>query len=464
MKQKKRSLGKPQRHMMADWAMSVSLPSVKYPLEQYEVPVSRRGEFEKTFQFLLGKGCDALALRAALCMAKTIREREMPKAERVRVVADKLRALASEVWELESSHFLIAQESEELNRGTGIPQDTFHDAIVLQNGNAVLSKKFPHFALPELLRRRAKMYDDWLGNAKERMPPRADLLRQVKRMSPAIYVKWATVGHPFCDRVANLLRLAGIVKDDDIDARNLGGTQLNRELLSFEANYPLTTQKILWSLQPIHRHERSWPNMRDIVGLYLNPPDKALVLCADENNQALDRSQPLLPLRPGQAERRTHDYAPHGATSLFASLEVKSGRVLGDLPERDRSLEFQKFLESLDRTVPKTVDVHLILADHGTYKMPLVHRWLAQHSRFHLHLPHISGSWLNLVERWFVALTTRQIHCGVHRSTQKLEEAIRRYIDIDNHTAKPFVWSKTADEILVSGPAFVNTFLTQDVR
>ena len=450
--------------MMADWAMSESLPSVKYPLERYEVAVSRHKEFEKDFQFLVGKGCEATALEAALSMAKTMRERVMPKAEKVRVVADKLRAFARELSELESSYFLIAQESEELNRGTDIQQDTFHDALVLQKGNTVLLNRFPHFALPELLRRRASMYDDWLGNAKNRMPPRADFLRQVERMSLAIYVKWATAGHPFSERVANLLRLGGIVKRDDVNARSLGGTQLHRELSSFETNYPLTTQRVLWALQPIHRHERSWPNMLDIVGLYLNPPDKALVLCADENPQAPNRSQSLLPLRPGQAERRMHDYVPHGATSLFASLEVKSGRVLQDLHDRDRSLEFHELLDRIDRAVPKALDVYLILENHDTYRMPLVHRWLAQHPRFHLQLPSIRASWLNLVERWFVALTERQIQRGVHRSTRKLEEAIRRYIDINNHPAKPFVWSKTADEILTSGPAFVNTFLTQDIK
>lgn len=240
--------------------MVVSLPSIKHPLEQYEVASDRR-KFEEDFEFLLGKGCDALALEAALCMAKTMRVRVMPKAGRVRAVADKMRALAKELSELESSYFLIAQESEELNRNTGISQDAFHDAIVLRKENAILSKRFPHFVLPELLSRRAKMYQDWLENAKNRIPPRADLLHRVKRMSLAIYVKWATDGHCFSDRVANLLRLAGIVKRDDANARNLGGGQLNRELLSFEANYPVTTQMILWSLQPIHRHERTWPTI-----------------------------------------------------------------------------------------------------------------------------------------------------------------------------------------------------------
>ena len=459
----KRNPGKRQRHMMADWAMSVSLPSVKYPLEQYEVAASGREDFEEEFRFLVGKGCEAVALEAALCMAKTMRARVMPKAEKVRVGAEKLRALARELSELESSYFLIAQESEELNRGTDIQQDPFHDALVLQKGNAVLLKRFPHFALPELLRRRASMYDDWLGNAKNSRPPRADFLRQVERMSLAIYVKWATAGHPFSERVAKLLRLAGIVKPDDVNARNLGGTQLHRELLSFETNYPSTTQQVLWALQPIHRHERSWPNMRDIVGLYLKPPDKALVLCANEHPQVPNRSKSLPPLRPGQAERRMHD-VPHGATSLFSSLEIKSGRMLQDLHDRDRSLEFHQFLDRIDCAVPKALDVYLILENHESYRMPLIRHWLTQHPRFHLQLPSIRDSWLNLAVRWFVALTERQMQCGVNCSTRKLEEAIRRYIDINNHPAKPFVWSKTADEIMASGPAFVNTFLTQDIE
>jgi DDE superfamily endonuclease len=452
---------KRQRYMMADWAMSASLPPFKYPLEQYEVAVSRREEFEQDFQFLLGKGCDTLALEAALCMAKAMRAGVMPKAGRVRGVAEKLRALAREISELESSYFLIAQESEELNRGTGIPQDAFHDGIVLRKGNAVLLKTFPHFALPVLLKRRARMYDDWLRNAKNRMSPRADLLRQVKRMSPVIYVKWATAGHPFCDRVANLLRLAGIVKHDDINARNLGGTQLNRELVSFEGNYPLTTDKILGVLQPIHRHERSWPNMRDIVGLYLNKLDRALVLCADEK-KGLDHSRPPA-LRSGEAVRSADDYVRSGATSLFAALEGKNGRVLEDLHDRYRSLEFRKFLHRIDLAVPRALDVHLIVDNVATYETPLIHRWLARHPRFHPHLKPLGASWLNLVERWFVALTEKQIRWGVHRSTRDLEEAIRRYIEISNQHVKPFVWSKSVGESLASGPAFVNAFLPQDI-
>ena len=196
--------------------------------------------------------------------------------------------------------------------------------------------------------------------------------------------------------------------------------------------------------------------VRDIVGLYLAPPDKALVLCVDEKAQiqALDRSQPLLPMRPGQAERRTHDYVRHGTTSLFAALEVKSGHILGDFHARHRAVEFRKFLDRLQEAVPVALDVHLILDNYATHKTPLIHRWLARHPRFHVHFTPTGASWLNLVERWFAALTEKQIRRGVHRSTRELEEAIRRYIDATNHRPKPFVWTKTADQILASVARF----------
>jgi len=196
--------------------------------------------------------------------------------------------------------------------------------------------------------------------------------------------------------------------------------------------------------------------VRDIVGLYLHPPDKALVLCVDEKTQiqALDRSQPLLPMRPGQAERRTHDYVRHGTTSLFAALEVKSGRIVGDFHARHRSVEFRKFLDRIEAALPAALEVHLILDNYGTHKTPQIHRWLARHPRFHVHFTPTSASWLNLVERWFAALTEKQIRRGVHRSTQELEEAIRRYIDMTNRHPQPFVWTKTADEILASVARF----------
>jgi transposase len=196
--------------------------------------------------------------------------------------------------------------------------------------------------------------------------------------------------------------------------------------------------------------------VRDIVGLYLNPPDKALVLCVDEKTQmqALDRSQPLLPMRPGQAERRTHDYVRHGTTSLFAALEVRSGRILGDFHARHRSIEFRKFLDRVEAAVPAPLDVHLILDNYGTHKTPMIHRWLAQHPRFHVHFTPTGASWLNLVERWFAALTEKQIRRGMHRSTRELEDAVRRYIEATNRRPKPFVWTKTADEILASVSRF----------
>jgi transposase len=196
--------------------------------------------------------------------------------------------------------------------------------------------------------------------------------------------------------------------------------------------------------------------VRDIVGLYLHPPDRALVLCVDEKSQiqALDRTQPLLPMRPGQVERRTHDYVRHGTTSLFAALDAKSGTVIGQLHRRHRALEFRKFLATIDAAVPAELDVHLILDNYGTHKTSSIHRWLARRPRFHLHFTPTSSSWLNLVERWFAQLTEKQIKRGAHRSTRSLEIAILAYIDHGNTTPKPFVWTKTADEILASVARF----------
>lgn len=192
--------------------------------------------------------------------------------------------------------------------------------------------------------------------------------------------------------------------------------------------------------------------VRDIVGLYLDPPDRALVLCVDEKSQiqALDRTQPLLPMRPGQAERRSHDYKRHGTTSLFAALDVASGHVIGELHRRHRAVEFRKFLDTIDESVPKTLDVHLVLDNLSTHKTPMIQRWFLKRPRFHLHFTPTSTSWINLVERWFGMLTDKQIRRGVHRSTRQLEDAIRRFVDIHNENPKPFVWTKTADEILDS--------------
>ena len=196
--------------------------------------------------------------------------------------------------------------------------------------------------------------------------------------------------------------------------------------------------------------------VRDIVGLYLNPPTKALVLCVDEKAQiqALDRSQPVLPMRPGQIERRSHDYTRHGTTSLFAALEIKSGRIIGELRRRHRSVEFRKFLDRIDHAVPESLDVHLILDNYGTHKSPTIHRWLLKRPRFHLHFTPTGASWINLVERWFGLLTQKQIRRGIFRSTRELETTIRKYINTHNEDPKPFIWTKTADEILASVARF----------
>ncbi len=192
--------------------------------------------------------------------------------------------------------------------------------------------------------------------------------------------------------------------------------------------------------------------VRDIVGLYLNPPDRALVLCVDEKSQiqALDRSQPLLPMRPGQIERRTHDYVRHGTTSLFAALDVKTGEVIGQCRRRHRSIEFRAFLDRIEAEVPAQLDVHLIVDNYGTHKTELIKRWFAKRPRFHIHFTPTSASWLNLIERWFAALTEKQIRRSAHRSTRELETAILRYIEHGNQDPKPFIWTKSADQILAS--------------
>lgn len=214
-----------------------------------------------------------------------------------------------------------------------------------------------------------------------------------------------------------------------------------------------------FSLQP-HRSEtfKLSPDpllvekVRDIVGLYMAPPDHAVVLCVDEKAQiqALDRTQPLLPMRPGQVERRTHDYKRHGTTSLFAALDVKTSTVITQFHRRQRSTEFRRFLDAIDAAVPPDLDVHLILDNYGTHKTPLIWKWLAKRPRYYVHFTPTYGSWLNLVERWFAELTTKQLRRGAHRSVSELEAAIRDFIDRHHADPKPFIWTKTADEILAS--------------
>ena len=188
----------------------------------------------------------------------------------------------------------------------------------------------------------------------------------------------------------------------------------------------------------------------DVVGLYMNPPDRALVLCVDEKSQiqALDRTQPGLPLKKGRAATMTHDYKRHGTTTLFAALDVKSGIVIGECQPRHRAKEFIRFLKRIDRCVQKHLDIHLVIDNYGTHKTPEVKAWLAKHRRFKLHFTPTSASWLNLVERFFAEITTKRIRRGIFRSVAELEDAIHDYLDRHNADPKPFVWTKTADVIL----------------
>jgi transposase len=196
--------------------------------------------------------------------------------------------------------------------------------------------------------------------------------------------------------------------------------------------------------------------VRDIVALYLNPPDAAVVLCVDEKSQiqALDRTAPVLPLLAGVPERRTHDYVRNGTTNLYAALNVASGQVIADTTARHRAEEFRRFLNLIDHTVPAGLDVHVVLDNSSTHKTPSIQRWLVRHPRFTLHFTPTYSSWLNLVERWFAELTTKWLTRGTHRSVRDLTAAIRTWITNWNDDPKPFVWHKTTDEILDSLAAY----------
>jgi transposase len=190
----------------------------------------------------------------------------------------------------------------------------------------------------------------------------------------------------------------------------------------------------------------------DVVGLYHCPPERAVVLCVDEKSQvqALDRSQPVMPMMPGMPERRSHDYARHGVTSLFAAFNIADGTVISELHRRHRAVEFRKFLISIDKAVPAELDVHLICDNLSTHKTPAINAWLTKHPRFHLHFTPTGSSWINQVERWFGYLTDQLLRRGVHKSVQALEKDIRTWIKTWNDEPKPFVWTKTAEEILDS--------------
>jgi len=239
-------------------------------------------------------------------------------------------------------------------------------------------------------------------------------------------------------------------------------THWSTRSLAAEVGLSQTAVSRIWrafGLQP-HRQD-TWKlskdpqfidKVRDVVGLYLNPPERAVVLCVDEKSQiqALDRTAPVLPMLPGTPARASHDYVRAGTSSLYAALDLTTGKVIGSLHARHRAVEFKKFLTTLDRQVPAHLDVHLILDNASTHKTPAIKRWLTTHPRFVVHFTPTSSSWLNLVERWFGELTTKKLQRGTHRSVRELNTDIRAWIKSWNDNPRPYVWTKTADQILES--------------
>ena len=229
-----------------------------------------------------------------------------------------------------------------------------------------------------------------------------------------------------------------------------------------EMNLSQTAVTWIWRAFGLQRHRQETfklssdplfvDKVRDIVGLYMEPPLKAMVLCVDEKRQiqALDRTQPMLPLASGIPERRTHDYMRHGTTTLFAALDIATGEVIGELHRRHRSSEFLQFLRTIEANVPQSLDVHLVMDNYGTHKTSSIKAWFTRHPRFHVHFTPISASSLNQIERWFATLTEKHLRRGTHRWTRQVEAAIRDYLDSYNEDPRPFMWRKSADEILAS--------------
>ena len=257
------------------------------------------------------------------------------------------------------------------------------------------------------------------------------------------------------DKIANIVTKT-------LESAPRGATHWSTRSMSKAAGVSISSVHRIWrafALQP-HRTETFKlskdplfvEKVRDIVGLYLDPPDRALVLCVDEKSQiqALDRTQPLLPMRPGQTERRTHDYKRHGVVSLFAALDVKAGTVIGKCMARHRAQDFRKFLDEVERNVPAKLDVHIVMDNASSHKTKMIRNWFAKRPRWHVHFTPTSSSWINQVERFFALLSEKQIKRGAHRSTRELKTAIHAYIDANNAQPKPFRWTKSADDILAS--------------
>ena len=250
------------------------------------------------------------------------------------------------------------------------------------------------------------------------------------------------------------------VVDKTLHERPPAATQWSTRTMARAVGLSQTSVRRIWNAHGLKPHltrgfklsndKRFVDKLRDVVGLYLSPPDKAMVLSVDEKSQvqALDRTQPGLPIKKGRADTMTHDYKRHGTTSLFAALDVATGAVIGQCMRRHRHQEFLRFLRTIDQQTPKTLDLHLILDNYATHKHDKVKLWLDKHPRFHLHFTPTSASWLNLVERFFGLITQERIRRGVFTSLDALETAIREYLDNHNAAPNPFVWTKSADQIL----------------
>lgn len=265
-----------------------------------------------------------------------------------------------------------------------------------------------------------------------------------------------------------------VLIDKTLHSKPSNATHWSVRLMAREQGLSPATVQRIWSkhhLQP-HRVEsfkfstdpEFVAKVRDIVGLYLNPPDKAIVLSVDEKSQiqALDRTQPILPLRPGLPERQTHDYERHGTTTLFAALDVAAGKVIGQCQPRHRHQEFLRFLDKIDAATPERLNVHLILDNYGTHKHPDVKKWFADHSRYQVHFTPTSASWLNQVERWFAEITRQRIRRGTFRSVRELEKAIREYIRAHNKAPQPFQWVASANKIIAKVRKYKQTLETGD--
>lgn len=259
-----------------------------------------------------------------------------------------------------------------------------------------------------------------------------------------------------------------------LHSRPKNATHWSVRLMARESGLSRATVQRIWNkhhLQP-HRVEsfkfstdpEFVAKVRDIVGLYLNPPDKAIVLSVDEKSQiqALDRTQPILPLRPGLPERQTHDYERHGTTTLFAALDVAVGKVIGQCQPRHRHQEFLRFLEKIDAATPANTPIHLILDNYGTHKHPEVKSWFEKHPRYQVHYTPTSASWLNQVERWFAEITRTRLRRGTFRSVRDLEKAIHDYIRANNKTPKPFQWVANANRIIAKVRKYKRTLETGD--